>query len=87
MIEVLYSMSDQHVAKNILRYRRKRRMSQTDVAIAMGKTKEAAGMVCHWEKGRRIPSVQNLIELASALRTSLDELVSSYAHEANDEVV
>ena len=52
--------------------RKKKNMSQQDVATAMGVTQS---MVAKWEKGVNYPAVELLIKLSDLFGCTIDELV------------
>ncbi len=58
--------------ENLRAYRRARSMTQEQLAEKTGLTHS---WISHYENGRRLPSVLNLIKLADALNISIDELV------------
>ena len=53
-------------------YRKKKKMSQQDIATALGVTQS---MVAKWENGVNYPSVELLIELSDLFGCTIDELV------------
>ncbi len=53
-------------------YRKKNKLTQAQVATELFVTVQA---VSKWEKGRAIPSIDNLVSLADLFNLSLDELV------------
>ena len=57
--------------ENLRAYRQARSMTQKELAKKTGLTHE---WISHYENGRRLPSLQNLIKLADALNISIDEL-------------
>ena len=59
-------------------------MSQSDVARAMGVTRNAASK---WESGRTTPASDKLLKLASVLRVSPEWLLTGDASALNDTVV
>jgi transcriptional regulator with XRE-family HTH domain len=59
------------IANNIREERERQGMTQSDLAKACGLQPAA---INHFERGRRVPSVKNLIKIARALYVSLDEL-------------
>ncbi len=58
--------------ENLRAYRQARLMTQKELAKKTGLTDV---WISHYENGRRLPSVPNLIKLADALSITLDELV------------
>ena len=58
--------------ENLRAYRQARCMTQKELAKRTGLTDV---WISHYENGRRLPSVLNLIKLADALNISIDELV------------
>lgn len=56
----------------IARLRKRRRMSQEDLATEVGVDKTA---VSHWECGIARPDISRLSDVASALGVSVDELI------------
>ncbi len=60
------------IGKNIARIRRKKGLTQLDVAAATGMEANSLGRI---ENGRTNPTVRTLLKLAKALGVSLSELV------------
>jgi len=56
----------------LVRLRRKRRLSQETLALAIGVSVDS---VQAWEHRRRMPSFRNLLRLTRVLRVRLDDLV------------
>ncbi|MFA5449752.1 MAG: helix-turn-helix domain-containing protein [Clostridia bacterium] len=63
---------DINVASRLYELRRKKGMSQEELADAIGVTRQA---VSKWERGESSPDTDNLIALARLYEVSLDELV------------
>ena len=57
---------------NIRECRKKKKMSQQNVALALGVTQS---MVAKWENGVNYPSVELLIKLSDLFGCTIDELV------------
>ncbi len=62
------------VPNKLKEYRMKAGLTQKEVATLLGFTSE--DRICHWEKGRNIPSLINLFKLAKAYRATVMELYS-----------
>lgn len=60
------------IGKRIVLLRRRRRWTQTELALRLGVKRERLG---NWERGENAPALDGLIALAAAFRVSLDELV------------
>lgn len=58
---------------NLSYLRRKRELSQEDVATCLGLTKQS---IAQYESGTREPSLENLILLSHICRVSIDELLT-----------
>ncbi len=66
-------MSD--FAKNLRYYRKKEKLSQTELAKVLHYGYTA---IANYESGRNEPSIDDLIRIATTLHLSLDELVGKY---------
>lgn len=64
------------VSEKLARLRRERGLSQTELAEALGISRQA---VSRWENGTALPSVENLLAMRELYHVSLDELVSDWA--------
>ena len=65
----------------IKKHRVAKKMTQEDLAVALGVTKKS---VCYFEKGRTFPTQENIFKLAIILDMSLDEFIfgeSVFNHE------
>lgn len=71
-------MSKSRLAENILRWRRKKGLSQEKTAEYMGVSRQA---VTKWEAGISRPSSDNLIKLAQLLEVSVDMLLGDEEEE------
>ena len=60
------------LGKNLLNALYDRKMSQTELAAAIGTTQTA---VCYYISGKRMPSVEICVKIADVLGLTLDELV------------
>ena len=58
--------------ENLKKYRKEIPMTQAGLAKETGLT---ADWISHYETGKRLPSLPNLIKLADALDLTLDDLV------------
>ena len=74
--------NDGDIATAIKRMRNRRNLSQTELAKRTGLQPSA---ISHFECGQRVPSVQNAIKLAQALRCSLDALLGVGAGERSED--
>ncbi len=61
----------------IKKHRTAKKMTQEDLAAALGVTKKS---VCYFEKGRTFPTQENIFKLATILDMSLDEFVFGESH-------
>ncbi|MBO1307974.1 helix-turn-helix transcriptional regulator [Enterococcus sp. 669A] len=61
------------LAKNIIKYRKKNNLTQTQLAEEL---KIARQSISKWETGENLPSIDNLILLSEILNISLDELIT-----------
>jgi DNA-binding XRE family transcriptional regulator len=61
-------MSQKFIGTRIKNARTKKRMKQADLARAIGRS---PSMVNHWEKGRAIPSIDDLVAVSDATETPL----------------
>lgn len=52
----------------------RKKISQKDLAIKIGVSKQA---VCSWENDVKFPNFQNLLEIAQILEINLDEIKKS----------
>lgn len=59
-------------ARVLVRWRRKRRLSQRTLALAIGMSRDT---VRSWERRRRTPSLRSLLRLSKVLKVRLDQLV------------
>ena len=60
------------IPNNLKEYRLKAGLRQIDVAHLLGfKTEDR---ICHWEKGKNVPSIMNLFKLAKIYEISAEEL-------------
>ena len=70
------------LAQNIKRLREakivRRSMSQSELATKVGLEPSA---ISHFECGRRVPCLKNLMKLAKAFDVTLDELVNGSFHD------
>lgn len=64
--------SREWVSKSILRARKRGGLTQAELSAETGL---AVSAISHFECGRRMPSIQNAVCLAGALRISVDELI------------
>lgn len=60
-----------YIANNIRKERERQGMTQMDLALTTGLKTSA---ISHFECGRRLPTIYNLIKVADALCVSLDFL-------------
>ncbi len=65
---------------NLKLLRRQRKMSQTELAEATGLQPSA---ISHFERGRRSPSMNNLVRLAEALGVTASDLVGKKSYSDN----
>lgn len=67
------------LAKNIVKYRQRNKMSQEQLAEALSISRQS---ISKWETGENLPSIDNLISLSGLLDISLDELITGepYLH-------
>lgn len=63
------------VGANIRAARKKRNMSQVELARALG---VSSSTVCDWEKGRSYPSIENLRAIAATTKESLSFLGADF---------
>ena len=59
-------------AMNLRKYRKQKRMSQTELASFLGLSQRT---ISHYENGSAEPSLQNLFEICTTLQVSADELL------------
>lgn len=60
------------VSTRLRRVRKEQNMTQTDLADYTGLLPSA---ICHFESGRRMPTLKNLVLLAETLKISTDYLL------------
>jgi len=60
------------ICKNIVNYRKKAKMTQVQLSIASGASED---YIYRIEKGKRIPSLERLFMIASALKVDILELL------------
>lgn len=60
------------IGNNILRYRKERKMTQSELAQKIGVTFQA---ISKWETGHSVPETSNMSSLAAALEVSIDTLL------------
>lgn len=60
------------IGKNIANYRAQKRLTQTELASAIGVSK---GHLAAIEEGRRVPGIKILARIADALRVTIEELL------------
>ncbi|HIY93335.1 helix-turn-helix domain-containing protein [Companilactobacillus sp. HBUAS56275] len=67
------------LAKNIVKYRKRNKLSQEQLAEALNISRQS---ISKWETGENLPSIDNLISLSGLLDISLDELITGepYLH-------
>lgn len=67
------------LAKNIVKYRKRNKLSQVQLAEALNISRQS---ISKWETGENLPSIDNLISLSGLLDISLDELITGepYLH-------
>lgn len=65
--------TQENIGPAILRRRQYLGISQVELAKEIGRNSME---ISHWECGRRIPTIQNLIRLSNVFNCSIDELVS-----------
>lgn len=61
------------LSKQIVQLRKKKRMSQSQLAKALGISPSAVGM---YEQGRRVPTIDIIIAMAQLFEVSLDYLIT-----------
>ena len=66
------------LGKNLLNALYDRKMSQTQLAEAIGTTQTA---VCYYISGKRTPSLEICVKIADVLGCTVDELVREHAAE------
>lgn len=69
---------DLHISENIRRLRKDRRMTQEQLAEALGIT---VGAVYKWENGLAMPEIRLLVELADLFEVSVDYILGYEVHE------
>ena len=69
---------DLHISENIRRLRKDRRMTQEQLAEALGIT---VGAVYKWENGLAMPEIRLLVELADLFEVSVDYLLGYEVYE------
>ena len=67
------------LATNIVRYRKRNKLTQEQLATDMNLSRQS---ISRWETGENLPSIDNLISLSGLLNISLDELITGapYLH-------
>lgn len=75
---------DLHISENIRRLRKDRRMTQEQLAEALGIT---VGAVYKWESGLAMPEVRLLVELADLFEVSVDYLLGYEVYERGVDTV
>lgn len=65
-------MSVEHVGKNIKHLRIYYCMTQGGLGIELEKS---ASLICAWEKGERIPTTKDLIQLSLLFERTVDDLL------------
>lgn len=60
-----------HFAQNLRRYRRKAKMTQAELAAALGSSRS---LISHYEQGKRQPSLHQSVRIADILQISVDAL-------------
>ena len=59
-------------AKNLVNVMHARKVKQVDLANSLGVTRQTVG---HWEQGRRLPNLVQIIKIGSVLNASVDYLI------------
>ena len=59
---------------NIQKYRKERKLKQSELALLIGVTRTA---VTKWESGEANPRTDRLLKIADALRCSVDDLLGT----------
>lgn len=72
------------LSQNIKFYRKKNRLNQTELGEKLGVT---AQTISNWEKGKREPSVSDLIQLSNLFDITVDTLIGSDKRNNSIEVV
>jgi transcriptional regulator with XRE-family HTH domain len=60
------------IPNNLKEYRLKAGLTQKQVAEKLGFTNEVS--LCHWEQGKNIPNLMNLIKLSILYKTQISNL-------------
>jgi transcriptional regulator with XRE-family HTH domain len=74
-------MIQKPIPNNLRSYREKAGLRQVDVAKRLGFT--SYDRICHWEKGRMLPSLPNLLKLAVLYKVPIEKLYEEYLKEIN----
>lgn len=77
-------MNKLNIGETILRLRKKKKITQEQLAFMVG---VSAGAVSKWENGNSMPDISLLASLARALNTSLDNLLSFKQEISEEEVI
>ena len=72
------------VPNNLKEYRLKAGYTQKEAAQFLGFISE--DRICHWEKGRNVPSLMNLLKLSSLYRATPMQMYSELMINADAEV-
>jgi DNA-binding XRE family transcriptional regulator len=62
------------IVNNLKEYRVKAGLTQKEVARKLGFTNEVS--ICHWEQGKNIPNVINLLKLCKLYNSNTESLYS-----------
>lgn len=67
------------IPNNLKEYRLKAGLTQKDVARKLGFTNEVS--ICHWEQGKNIPNLINLLKLSKVYNAPIHILYSNLFQE------
>ena len=62
-------------------YREQRKMTQEELAKAMGVTQ---GTVTHWENGRRVPKLEHMKQMSRIFGVSIEQLLEAGENEVDE---
>lgn len=82
--KIMSRNNDYNLPNQIRRYRLKRNLRLRDVRLLIGQSSVAH--ISHWEKGRKLPSLENSLKLAIAVKCPIEILFIEHYKRINKEV-
>ena len=77
--QTMRNQEDQRTSSVIAEFRKKKGMTQTALALAIGVNQKD---ISRWERGKHKPTIGMLIKLSAALNCTLEELIEEQEHES-----